>query len=119
MKTVTVLQRSGAALVAALLMAAGPAPAPVSAPGLAPASAPGPDTAGAPVPLSRQPRTWMDTAARRLSTQDLAEARRAGEAPLLLVGSARLGSAPGDRAALFVQHQCGNCAAPTCAERAA
>jgi len=102
---------------ASMLMAAGPAPAPVPAPLSAPAptaapikagpnAASGPVAAGAvPVPLSRQPRTWMDTAARRLMVQDFAEARRAGEIPLLLVGSARLGSAAGDRAALFVQLQ--------------
>ncbi len=78
-------------LAAILLGAAAPAPAPGPAP--------------TPVPLSRQPRTWMDAAAQRLAAQDMAEARRSGEIPLLLVGSARLSTGPADRAALFVQLQ--------------
>ncbi len=86
------------ALLSILLLGAAPAPR------TRPAHAPVPATDTA-VPLSNQPRTWMDTAARRLTAQDLVEARRAGEVPLLLVGSARLSAAPADRAALFVQLQ--------------
>lgn len=69
------------------------------------AAAPAAQPQGQAVTLSRQPRTWMDTAAQRLTAQDLAEARRSGEIPLLLVGAAKLSSAPGDRQALFVQLQ--------------
>ena len=56
------------------------------------------------VTLSPQPGTPLDQAARALVTEDLAEAGRAGERPLLLVGSAPLGTAS-DRPALFVQLQ--------------
>ena len=76
-------------LIAALLLAAA-----------APATRP----AGTPVPLQSQPGTPLDAVARGLVAQDLAEAGRSGERPLLLVGSARLGSAT-DRAAVFVQLQ--------------
>ena len=58
-----------------------------------------------PVPLSAQQGTWRDQAARKLVADDLAEAGRAGEKPLVLVGSARLGTAAKDREALFVQLQ--------------
>ncbi len=58
-----------------------------------------------PVPLSSQPGTQLDASARALAAADLAEASRSGERPLLLVGSARLGTGPQDRAALFVQLQ--------------
>lgn len=57
-----------------------------------------------PVALASHPGTGPDTAARTLLAQDLAEAKRRGEEPLVLTGSAalrRLGSPP----ALFVQLQ--------------
>jgi hypothetical protein len=57
-----------------------------------------------PVPLAAQPGTPLDATARQLVAQDLAESRRAGEKPLVLVGSAALGDAS-DRRALFVQIQ--------------
>jgi len=60
--------------------------------------------AGTPVAMAPRPGTPLDQAARALVADDLAEAARAGERPLLLVGSARLGAA-GDRPALFVQLQ--------------
>jgi hypothetical protein len=50
------------------------------------------------------PGTARDATARRLVAADLAEAAKAGETPLLLVGAARLGR-PKDREALFVQLQ--------------
>ena len=92
-------------LVVAVLFLAAAGPAPAPAPNPVPAPPPRAVTVPAPVPLAAQPRTWMDTAARRLLARDLAEARQAGEVPLVLVGSARLGAAPGERAALFVQLQ--------------
>jgi hypothetical protein len=58
-----------------------------------------------PVVLAERPGTDLDKAARALIAADLAEARRAGEIPLLLVGSAKLGAGPHDRPALFVQAQ--------------
>jgi len=62
--------------------------------------------AGAPVLLSRQPGTAQDEAARELAAHDLHTARRHGEAPLVLVGSARLAVSRADRdEALFVQLQ--------------
>lgn len=70
---------------------------------LLPAAA-GPAPTGVPVVLAAQPGTPLDQTARTLVAQDLAEAGRTGEAPLLLVGSARLGSAT-DRPVLFVQLQ--------------
>ena len=65
---------------------------------------------GAPVTLSRQPGTAQDRAARSLNAQDMQDAARHGEQPLVLVGSARLavGAAGGSRGgdpALFVQLQ--------------
>lgn len=64
--------------------------------------------AAAPAPrevaLSPQPGSPLDRAARALVGKDMAEAGRAGEQPLLLVGSAPLGTAS-DRPALFVQLQ--------------
>ena len=74
-------------VVAFALMGAGPAPQPT------------------PVPLTVQSGTWRDQAARKLVAQDLTEAGRAGERPLVLVGSARLGADAKDREALFVQLQ--------------
>lgn len=68
------------------------------------AAAPAP-TEGTLVAIGRQPRTWMETAARSLLAQDLAEAGRSGERPLLLVGNAKLGAGAVDRPALFVQLQ--------------
>lgn len=63
------------------------------------AAAPAP----APITLAPQPGTVLDQAARALARDDLAQARRAGEEPLVLVGSAKL--SPTDRPALFVQLQ--------------
>lgn len=61
---------------------------------------------GSPVILSRQPGTAQDKAARTLNAEDMQDAIRHGETPLVLVGSARLS---GDRThgdvALFVQLQ--------------
>ena len=68
------------------------------------AAAPPTRSAGVPVPLQPQPGTPLDAIARGLAAQDLAAARRGGQQPLLLVGSARLGAAS-DRAAVFVQLQ--------------
>ncbi len=84
-------------LFAALLFVAAPA---FAAPAFAapPASAP-PGTA---VILAARPGTPADATARQLVAQDLAEAARNGEEPLLLTGTARLGGA---QPALFVQLQ--------------
>lgn len=60
--------------------------------------------AAAPVPLSEQPGTELDRAARALVAQDLTEAEGRREIPLVLVGSAQLGRAQ-DQPALFVQLQ--------------
>lgn len=60
--------------------------------------------AAAPVPLSEQPGTELDRAARALVAQDLNEAEGRRERPLILVGSAQLGRAQ-DPPALFVQLQ--------------
>ena len=66
---------------------------------------------GVPVAMTAQPGTALDRTARGLVAQDLAEAARSGERPLVLIGSARLGAAS-DRPALFVQlqspRQCGS-----------
>ena len=72
------------ATVLLLLLAAAPAPVPV--------------------PLSPQPGTPLDAAARALVADDLADAARNNDKPLVLVGAARLGTAS-DRPALFVQLQ--------------
>ncbi len=72
--------------------------------GLAHAAAPASKPAGTPVVLMPQRGTPLEATVRRLVARDLAEAGRNGEAPLLLVGSARLGRAA-DRPALFVQLQ--------------
>lgn len=58
-----------------------------------------------PVPLTSQPGSQLEAAARSLIAQDLGEAGREGERPLLLVGSAKLGTGAQDRPALFVQLQ--------------
>jgi len=66
---------------------------------------------GLPVVMTAQPGTPLEQAARSAAAQDLAEARRSGDRPLLLIGSVRLGSAS-DRPVLFVQlqssRQCGS-----------
>lgn len=64
----------------------------------------GPPPSGTPVPLVAQPGTPLDATARRLVADDLAEAARRGETPLVLAGTARLG-APKDPPAVFVQLQ--------------
>lgn len=56
------------------------------------------------VVLTVQPGTAIDADARQAVARDLAEARRVGDRPLLLVGSSALGG-PKDRPALFVQIQ--------------
>ena len=76
--------RHALAFLALLTAAAAPAPAPVA--------------------LTAQPGTALDAVARELAAQDLAEADRAGEAPLLLVGAARL-AGPNSDPALFMQLQ--------------
>lgn len=67
--------------------------------------------AGLPVVMTPQPGTALDRTARSLVAQDLAEARRAGDRPLVLIGSVPLGTAS-ERPALFVQlqspRQCGS-----------
>lgn len=60
--------------------------------------------AAVPVAMAPRPGTPLDQAARALVADDLAQAARAGERPLVLLGSARLGAAT-DRPALFVQLQ--------------
>lgn len=86
---------------AVLLMAAGPAP-----------------VGGTPVTLRAQPGTELDRVARRLVAQDLAEARDAGETPLVLAGIALLGEA-GKQQAVLVQFQspreCGSAGCSTSA----
>ena len=63
-------------------------------------------TRSTPVPLVAQPGpTPLDAAARALVAADLAQARQAGETPLVLVGSAVLGGGAQERPALFVQLQ--------------
>jgi hypothetical protein len=61
--------------------------------------------------MTAQPGTAVDRTVRSLVAQDLADAARSGERTLVLIGSARLGSAT-DRPALFVQlqspRQCGS-----------
>lgn len=80
-----------------LLLAAAPAPA-------------------VPVVFAHQPGAVLDRTARGLVAQDLAESVRAGERPLVLVGTAHLGAAA-DRPALFVQlqspRQCGSAGCST------
>lgn len=89
-------------LLAPLLLAAAPAPAP------------------APLALHQQPGTPLDQAARKLAAADMRDAGRAGERPLVLVGSARLGPA-GESPVLFVQLQsareCGSAGCSTTAYR--
>ena len=63
-----------------------------------------PARAAGPIVLAPAPGTPADTVARNALAQALADATRAGEKPLVLVGQARLGR-PTDRAALFVQLQ--------------
>ena len=60
--------------------------------------------AGTQVLLAARPGTPLDAEARRLEAHDIAAGRAAGEAPLVLIGSAPLGAAT-DRPALFVQLQ--------------
>ncbi len=57
-----------------------------------------------PVPLKAQPGTSLDTTARKLVADELAQAGRKGDAPLVLVGEASLGGA-GDKPAIFIQLQ--------------
>jgi hypothetical protein len=60
--------------------------------------------AGAPIALTQQPGTALEAVAKTLVAQDLADAKKAGETPALLIGSARL--APGHgQAAMFIQVQ--------------
>ncbi len=73
-------------------------------PCLAAAAPPARPAAGVPVAMLSQPGTPLDATARNLLSQDIAEAARSGDRPLLLVGTARLGAAS-DRPALFVQLQ--------------
>ena len=71
-----------------------------------------------PVKLAPQPGTPLDRTARELVAQDLAEAARAGERPLVLLGTAQL-AGPKERPALFVQLQsareCGSAGCSTAA----
>ena len=52
------------------------------------------------VELAAQPGTPLDAVARQLVAQDLAEAARRGDEPLLLLGTARLGAARDQPAAI-------------------
>ena len=74
--------------------------------------------AGQAVALALRPGTQADAAARRLVAEDLAEARRAGEAPLVLTANVGLGK-PRDPTVLFVQLQspreCGSAGCSTSA----
>ena len=63
-----------------------------------------PVAGGTPVSLAPRPGTELERAVRALVAQDLAEAARSGDEPLLLVGTAKLGAAR-DPAAVFVQLQ--------------
>ena len=56
------------------------------------------------VALTAQPGSALERTARTLVADDLAQAKKAGDTPLLLVGSAKLSAAPGP-AAVFVQVQ--------------
>ena len=92
-------RRHAALLLAPLLMAAAPT---------------------APITLHQAPGTQLDKEARRLSAAALRDAARAGERPLVLVGSARLGPV-GEPPVLFVQLQsardCGSAGCSTTAYR--
>lgn len=90
----TLLKRIGPLVAAACLVLGHPIHA------AAPAARP----PGTPVVLAAQPRTPLGALARQLAADDLREAGRNGDEPLLLVGSARLGGAA-DHPALFVQLQ--------------
>jgi hypothetical protein len=57
------------------------------------------------VTLTTQPGSALETIAAQLSADDLKQSRAAGDAPVLLVGSARLAAARSGSAALFVQVQ--------------
>jgi len=85
---------------------------------LLPAAAGVPEPGGVPVVMAAQPSSALDKTARTLVAQDLADAGRSGERPLVLVGSARLGTAS-DRPALFIQlqspRQCGSAGCSTSA----
>jgi hypothetical protein len=59
---------------------------------------------GVPVVLASRPGSSTDRLARQLMAQDLASARRYGQEPLVLVGTARLGPGRHDEV-LFVQLQ--------------
>jgi hypothetical protein len=65
------------------------------------AAAPGDAT----VTLSTQPGSALETIASQLSADDLKQSRASGDAPVLLVGSARLAADKSGPAALFVQVQ--------------
>lgn len=56
------------------------------------------------VALLARPATKLDATARQLTADELARAARNGDAPLVLIGEARLGGAK-DRTALFIQLQ--------------
>ena len=56
------------------------------------------------VPLTVQTGSALDATARTLVADDLAQAKGAGDTPLLLVGSAKLSTSPGPEA-LFAQVQ--------------
>lgn len=80
-------------------------------PAVAAAAPERPGPPGLPVVMAPQPGTALDRTARSLAAPDLAEARRAGDRPLVVVGSVRLGTAS-ERPAIFVQlqspRQCGS-----------
>ena len=101
--------------VAALLLivaptshAAHPATPAASAPRAEPATS---------VNLRPQPGTALDTAARQLAAKDIGDVQTGDRSVLVLVGSAALGSKPGERPALFIQvqsaRQCGSAGCST------
>lgn len=84
-----------------LLLAAAPAPSASTHRTPAPATEP---RGSAVVVLAPRPGTALDATARQLVAHDIAAGKQANEAPLVLTGSAPLGTAS-DRPALFVQLQ--------------
>jgi hypothetical protein len=76
-----------------------------------PVTAKAPVAASAPIPLTSQPGTFADRAARRLMARELWESRRAGDNPLVLVATAHLAKSD----VLFVQIQStGDCGSAGC-----
>jgi hypothetical protein len=96
---------AGVLMLTGTVVAKSPSPQPVAPEQTAPPPAVVAGAASsAPVELTAQPGSQVDRLARQLMAKDLARARRSGDNPLVLVGTARLGDAhEGD--VLFVQLQ--------------